>query len=121
MAERRTVMTTKVNLKNGGAIEVRIEKGQIAEISYMHGTKKIAKRGEKREIEFQLKNILDENVDVFRGILEEIEEKDKEYFSYGKSLMDAKREPKLQAMLNYRKESERRLKQMQEEVDRYTY
>lgn len=120
MAERRTVMTSKVNLKNGGAIEVRIENGQIAEVSYMHGTKKIAKRGEKQEIEFRLKNILEENVYVFKDILKSIEEKDEEYFPYGKSLLDAKREPKVQAILDSRKKFDAILAEMQKEVDKYT-
>lgn len=113
-------MLKEVNLKNGGAIEVRIENGQIAEISYMHGTKKIAKRGEKQEIEFRLKNILEEDVDAFRDILENIEEKDKEYFSYGKSLMDVKREPKVQVLLDCRRKFDSILAEMQKEVDKYT-
>lgn len=86
----------------------------------MHGTKKIAKRGEKQEIEFRLKNILEENVYAFKDILKNIEEKDEEYFPYGKSLLDAKREPKVQAILDSRKKFDAILAEMQKEVDKYT-
>lgn len=79
MAERRTAMTTKVNLKNGGAIEVRIEKGQIAEISYSHGTTTKAKREERAEIEFRMKNILEDDVEAFKSFLRIIES-DEEFF-----------------------------------------
>lgn len=112
-------MTTKVNLKNGGAIEVRIENGQIAEIFYMHGTKIITKREEKREIEFRLENIFVDDVETFKDILRNIKD-DADFFSYGKELLDSRRNAKLKTMLDYRKECERRLKQMQEEVNKYT-
>ena len=118
MAERRTRMTTKVKLKNGGAIEVRIENGQIAEISYSHGVTKIAKREERAEIQFRLESIFVENLEMFKQILRNIED-DKEFFSYGCSLLEEKRNAKLKTMLEYRKECDRRLKQMQEEIDKY--
>ncbi len=118
MAERRTRMTTKVKLKNGGAIEVRIENGQIAEISYSHGVTKIAKREERAEIQFRLENIFVENLEMFKQILRSIKE-DKDFLSFGYSLLEQKRNAKLKVMLDYRKECDRRLKQMQEEVDKY--
>lgn len=119
MAERRTVMTTKVNLKNGGAIEIRIENGQIAEITYSHGTTITAKRENQAEIEFRMKNILEDDVEAFKKFLKIIKS-DEDFYSYGRKLLEMKREPKLKAMLEYRKECDRRLRQMQEEVDRYT-
>ena len=118
MAERRTRMTTKVNLQNGGVIEVRIENGQIAEITYSHGVTKIAKREETEEIKFRLENIFVENLEMFKQILRSIKE-DKDFLSFGYSLLDQKRNAKLKVMLDYRKECDRRLKQMQEEVDKY--
>lgn len=118
MAERRTTMTTKIKLQNGGAIEVRIEEGQIAEISYSHGVTKIAKREEPEEIRFRLENIFVENLEVFKQILRNIEE-DKEFFSYGCSLLEEKRNARLKVMLDYRTECDRRLKQMQAEIDKY--
>lgn len=118
MAERRTRMTTKVKLKNGGAIEVRIENGQIAEITYSHGVTKIAKREETEEIKFRLENIFVENLEMFKQILRSIKE-DKDFLSFGYSLLEQKRNAKLKVMLDYRKECDRRLKQMQEEVDKY--
>lgn len=118
MAERRTRMTTKVNLQNGGVIEVRIENGQIAEITYSHGVTKIAKREETEEIKFRLENIFVENLEMFKQILRSIKE-DKDFLSFGYSLLEQKRNAKLKVMLDYRKECDRRLKQMQEEVDKY--
>lgn len=118
MAERRTRMTTKVNLQNGGVIEVRIENGQIAEITYSHGVTKIAKRDEPEEIKFRLENIFVENLEMFKQILRSIKE-DKDFLSFGYSLLAQKRDAKLKAMLDYRKECDRRLKQMQEEIDKY--
>lgn len=112
-------MKTKVKLQNGGAIEVRIENGQIAEISYSHGVTKIAKREEPKEIKFRLEHIFVENLEVFKQILRNIEE-DKEFFSYGCDLLTEKRNAKLKTMLDYRKECDRRLKQMQAEIDKYT-
>lgn len=112
-------MTTKVNLKNGGAIEVRIENGQIAEITYSHGTTITAKRENQAEIEFRMKNILEDDVEAFKKFLKIIKS-DEDFYSYGRKLLEMKREPKLKAMLEYRKECDRRLRQMQEEVDRYT-
>lgn len=119
VAERRTTMTTKVKLKNGGAIEVRIEKGQIAEITYSHGTTITAKRENRAEIEFRMKNIFEDNVDEFKKLLKRIES-DEDFYSYGRSLLDTKIEALLEAIKAYRRECDRRLKQMQEEVDRYT-
>lgn len=119
MAERRTVMKTKVNLKNGGAIEVRIENGQIAEITYSHGTTITAKRENQAEIEFRMKNILEDDVEAFKKFLKIIES-DEDFYSYGRKLLEMKRETKLKVMLEYRKECDRRLKQMQKEVDKYT-
>ena len=111
-------MLKKVNLKNGGAIEVQIENGQIAGVSYSHGITKIAKREEKREIEFRLENIFVEDVEAFKDILRSIKD-DADFFSYGKELLDSRRNAKLKTMLEYRKECDRRLKQMQKEVDKY--
>lgn len=119
MAERRTVMLKKVNLKNGGAIEVRIENGQIEEVSYSHGITTITKREEKREIEFRLENIFVDDVEAFKDILRNIKD-DADFFSYGKELLDSRRNAKLKTMLEYRKECDRRLEQMQKEVDKYT-
>ena len=112
-------MLKKVNLKNGGAIEVRIENGQIEEVSYSHGITTITKREEKREIEFRLENIFVDDVEAFKDILRNIKD-DADFFSYGKELLDSRRNAKLKTMLEYRKECDRRLEQMQKEVDKYT-
>lgn len=111
-------MTYKVNSRNGGAIEVRIENGKIAEFSYIHNQKVTAPREEKEQIQFWMKSILEDDVDAFKAVLGLIKA-DEEYFPYGKSLLDAKKEAKVKAMLDYRKECDRRLRQMQEEVDKY--
>lgn len=119
MAERRTTMTTKVKLKNGGVIEVRIEKGQIAEISYSHGTTTRAKREERAEIEFRMKNILEDDAEAFKSFLRIIES-DEEFFSYGQGLLNMKRETKVKALFDCRRKFDSILAEMQKEVDKYT-
>lgn len=112
-------MTKRINLKTGGAIEVRIEDGQIAEAAYTHNSVVAAKRQEKDQIKFFMKQILDDDVEEFKAILTMIKN-DEEYFSYGKGLLDAKREVKVRRLIDYRKECEKMLSQLQADVDRFT-
>lgn len=119
-AERRTIMTTVVNLKDGGKIEVRIKDGQIETISYEnHGHGTTYERRQKQDIQFQLKNIFDEDIEKLKEVLVNIRG-DEEFFAYGKQFMDAKRERLLANLSSYKKEVQNRIQQMEKEVNKFT-
>lgn len=113
-------MKENVNLKDGGKIEVRIKDGLIETISYEnHGQKKEAARAEKEEIQFRLKNIFDDdNVERFKEILTKIKE-DEEFYSYGKQLLDARRQKLTDSYLVCEKEYKKRMAQLMEEIKRF--
>lgn len=113
-------MKENVNLKDGGKIEVRIKDGLIEAVSYEnHGQKKEAPREEKEEIRFRLKNIFDDNDEKLKKILTKIED-DKEFYSYGKQLFDARREKLVNAYLVCEAEYKKRMSQLKAEIDRVT-
>lgn len=113
-------MTIVINLKDGGKIEVRISNGRIETIYYQnHGTAITYERRQKQDIQFQMKIIFDENVEKLKEILVNIRE-DEEFFTYGKQLLDAKRERLMANFSSYRQEARRRMRQMEKEIYKFT-
>ncbi len=112
-------MTTAVKLKDGGKIEVKISDGQIETIYYEnHGHGTCYERRQKQDIQIQLKNIFDEDVEKLKQILVNIKN-DEEFFAYGKQFLDAKRERLLANFSSYKQEVQRRMQQMEKEIDRF--
>lgn len=117
-------MIFEVNLSDGEVMEIRIEKGQITEVTrlYTTGGMKRHKREEVCSIKGCLKNVFTDNVDDLRYILKKIEY-DEYFFSYVKSLFDAAKELKTQELMdaiNFVKSSIAMLAEKQKEVDKYT-
>lgn len=112
--EQRMIVTG--NLKYGGSIEVRIENGQIYEVTYKGNT---VTREEKDTIQYWLKFIFKEDLEKFKEILNNIRP-DEDYFSAGKALLDAEKERRKKVRLDYERECKEKLLQMQKEEEKYT-
>lgn len=124
MHRKENIMIFEVNLSDGEVMEIRIEKGQITEVTrlYTTGGMKRHKREEVCSIKGCLKNVFTDNVDDLRYILKKIEY-DEYFFSYVKSLFDAAKELKTQELMdaiNFVKSSIAMLAEKQKEVDKYT-
>lgn len=115
-----TKMTIKVYVKSKGTMEVRIEEGRIEKVIFCSHTGGLGSynREKKEDINICLRMILDEDIEAFKNILRNIEE-DAEFFSYNKSLLDAKRESKEQKLLDSIKGFTTMLAKMQAEIDKY--
>lgn len=113
------VIVTK--LKDMTFMEVRIRNGHIYEIFY-RGTveEKTFLRMESDDIKACLKDILKADVGRFKDILSNIQE-DEEFFDYAKELLTVEKQKKIQNLMDYKKECDHRLKQLEDVVNKYNW
>lgn len=113
-------MVIIAKLNENRSVEVRIENGQISEMHYQGMTEQRKVRREETDyMEMWLKDIMKADVEKFKEIFKNIPQ-DEEFTSYGKKLLDTEKQKKVKALLEYRKECDRRLAQLEKEVERYS-
>lgn len=112
-------MVVNVEIGPSKFMRVRIENGYIAEIEYEGSTsRKTAKREEKHCIEWWLECIIKADVEKFKKILLNIKE-DKEFFEYGKQLLDTERMRKLSILEEVLRETAKEVAKRYKDVRRY--
>lgn len=114
-------MVILTKLKDDTSMEVRIKNGLIDEVFYKGNVEeKLLSRKDSEDIKRWLKDILVSNVENFKKILSGIKE-DHEFYNYCKKLLSNECEKKVKILMDYRKESDRRIKQLQAEVEKYQF
>lgn len=114
------VMKIVVDLERNDTVEVQVEEGKIVSLVTYTGMGSVF--GEEIYYKSRFERIFNENIEAFKNILINIKE-DEEFFPYGKSLLDAKREQARKELLDCMKGYEAMLLMLaekQKEVDRYT-
>ncbi|MBO5478159.1 MAG: hypothetical protein J6A04_00265 [Clostridia bacterium] len=114
-------MDIVTKLQDGTSMEVRIREGRINEVLYKSSIEeKLLPRKDSEDIKVWLKDILKADVTNFKKILSHIEG-DEDFFSYGKRLLDCEKNKKMQNLLDYQKECKRRLKQLEDVMNQYSW
>lgn len=116
-------MVYRVELLEGGAIEIELKSKMISKATYIgkqFGERTTVLSYDEKTIEYWMDIILKNGLKEFKMLLDQIRE-DETYFSYGKNLLEAEKERKTQRMLKYQRECVEKIKRMQEEINEFTF